>query len=116
MNRSFPCIWLCDIETSIQWYADFLGFKCTYKSALKKPEFALIENKEVKLYLIQSENMERYASNTYIIETASIEQDFKKMEKAGVIIIQSIEEGVFGGKEFVIKDYEDNKIIYHQSA
>ena len=38
------------------------------------------------------------------------------MEKAGVIIIQSIEEGIFGGKEFVFKDYEDNKIIYHQSA
>ncbi len=60
--------------------------------------------------------MERYASNTYIIETDSIEQDFKKVEKAGVIIIQSIEEGIFGGREFVIKDYEDNKIIYHQSA
>lgn len=116
MNRSFPCIWLCDIETSIEWYADFLGFQCTYKSDLKKPEFALLENKEVKLYLIQSENRERYASNTYIIETDAIEQDYERVEKAGVIIIQSIEDGNFGGKEFVIKDYEDNKIIYHQSA
>jgi hypothetical protein len=48
MNSSYPCIWLCDIETSIDWYADFLGFSCAYKSSIKKPEFALIENENLK--------------------------------------------------------------------
>jgi uncharacterized glyoxalase superfamily protein PhnB len=116
MNNSYPCIWLCDIETSIEWYADFLGFNCSYKSAIKKPEFAVIEKENLKIFLIQSDNQDRYASNTVVIETDEIEEAFDAAEKGGTIIIQSIESGVFGGKEFILKDYEDNKIIYHQSA
>jgi uncharacterized glyoxalase superfamily protein PhnB len=116
MNSSYPCIWLCDLETSIDWYADFLGFNCTYKSSIKNPEFAVIENGNLKIYLILSDNPDRYASNAVIFETSDIEKDFSAAEKAGVLIIQSIESGIFGGKEFVVKDYEDNKIIYHQSA
>ena len=116
MNKTFPCIWLIDIETSIVWYADFLGFNCIFKSSIKKPEFAVIEKEDLKIYLIQSENPDRYASNTVIIETDDIEDSFRKAEKAGALIIQPVEDGVFGGKEFVIKDYEDNKLIYHQSA
>ena len=116
MNNTYPCIWLCDIETSIDWYADFLGFKCSYKSSIKKPEFAVIEKENLKVYLIQSDNSERYASNSIVIETDNIEEAFSAAEGAGAIIIQSIENGVFGGKEFIVKDYEDNKIIYHQST
>jgi len=116
MNKSFPCIWLCDIETSLDWYAEFLGFKCTFKSSIKEPEFAVIEENDSKIYLIQSDNPDRYASNTVIIETDDIEESFRGVEKAGVLILQSVEDGLFGGKEFIIKDYEDNKIIYHQSA
>jgi len=116
MNKTYPCIWLCDIETSIDWYADFLGFNCTFRSSIKKPEFAVIEKGNSKIYLIQSDNPDRYASNTVIIETDDIEYSFSTAEKAGALILQSVEDGMFGGKEFIIKDYEDNKIIYHQSA
>jgi uncharacterized glyoxalase superfamily protein PhnB len=116
MNNTFPCIWLCDIETSIDWYADFLGFNCTYKSAIKKPEFAVIEKENLKIYIIQSDNLDRYASNTIVLETDNIEEAFSDAERSGAIIIQPVEIGVFGGKEFILKDYEDNKIIYHQSA
>ncbi len=116
MNRAFPCIWLCDIETSIEWYADFLGFSCSYKSSLKNPEFAIVEKKGLKIYLILSDNPDKYASNTIVIETDEIEKAFKEVDKAGCIILQPVEEGLFGGKEFIFKDYEDNKIIFHQSA
>ena len=98
------------------WYADFLGFNCSYKSSIKNPEFAVIEKDELKIYMIQSENPDRYASNTIIIETDDIEGSFSKADKAGALIIQPVEDGIFGGREFMIKDYEDNKIIYHQSA
>ena len=116
MNRSFPCIWLCDIETSIEWYAGFLGFNCSYKSSLKNPEFAIVEKNDLKIYMIQSDNPDKYASNTIVIETDGLEKAFKEIDKAGCIILQTVEEGLFGGKEFIFKDYEDNKIIFHQSA
>ncbi|CAD7850722.1 MAG: hypothetical protein [Olavius algarvensis Gamma 3 endosymbiont] len=116
MNKTYPCIWLCDIETSIDWYADFLEFNCIFKSPLKKPGFAVIEKDDLKIYLIQSDNPDRYASNTLIIEVDDIEDSFNAAEKAGALILQSVEDGMFGGREFIIKDYEDNKLIYHQSA
>jgi len=66
--------------------------------------------------MILTDNPDRYASNTIIIETDDIEKAFETVEAAGAIVLQSVEGGLFGGKEFIIKDYEDNKIIYHQSA
>ena len=53
MNKSFPCIKVNDIETSISWYVDFLGFNCTYKNSIKNPDCALIEKDELKIYLIK---------------------------------------------------------------
>jgi len=33
MNSAYPCIRVNNIETTIAWYVDFLGYQCTYKSA-----------------------------------------------------------------------------------
>ncbi|MCP4266534.1 MAG: hypothetical protein GY777_13335 [Candidatus Brocadiaceae bacterium] len=36
------------METSINWYEHFLGFTCSYKSSIKNPERAVMENKEIR--------------------------------------------------------------------
>ena len=115
MNRNYPCIKVCDIETSIDWYVDFLGFQCVYKSSLKNPNSAIIEKENQRVYLLKDKNGEAYASNTIIIETSDVKTEFESLESNGVLIAQSIQSGMFGGSEFVIKDYEDNKIIYRQN-
>lgn len=114
MTNTYPCIKVIDIETSISWYIDFLGFQCTYKSAIKNPDFALLENEEQKIYLIKSESREAYASNIIVFETSDIKSEYKRLEAGGAIIVQNIGKGLFSEKEFVIKDYEDNKLIYKQ--
>jgi len=114
MNSTYPCLKVCDLETTIFWYADFLGFQCTYKSPLNNPDYALIENNGQKIYLIKSERREAYASNIIIIESSDIKAEYQALEKAGVIVIRPIGNGLFSDNEFVIKDYEDNKIIYTQ--
>ena len=114
MNNTYPCIKVCDIETTIQWYMDFLGFQCTYKSSIKEPDFALLEKDDSKIYITKSANLEANASNIIIIDTDDIEAEYQSIEESGVIIIQSIETGAFSEKEFIIKDYEDNKIVYVQ--
>jgi len=114
MNNTHPCIKVCDIETTIQWYVDFLGFQCTYKSSIKEPDIALLEKDDSKIYITKNENREAYASNIIIIGTDDIEAEYQSIEESGVIITQPIETGVFSEKEFVIKDYEDNKIVYVQ--
>ena len=116
MNKTFPCIKVCDIETTIQWYVDFLGFQCTYKSSIKNPDYALLEKDDLKIYIAKSNNREAYASNIIIIETSDIKAEYKVLNESGAIIVQPIDKGVFSDKEFVIKDYEDNKIVYVQKT
>ena len=116
MNNIYPCIKLNDIETTIDWYVDFLGFQCTYKSTIKQPDYAVIEKGNLKLYLARSESREAYASNAIIIETSDLKTEFKALEESGAIFTQHIDKGVFSDKEFVIKDYEDNKIVYIQKT
>ncbi len=116
MNSTYPCIKVCDIETTIQWYVDFLGFQCTYKSSIKQPDYALLEKGNLKIYIAKSENPEAYASNIFIVETPDVKAEYKALGESGVIIIQPIGKGVFSKKEFVIKDYEDNKIVYIQKT
>ncbi len=67
------------------------------------------------LYLIKDERREAYASNIIVIEVDDIEKEFEILLESGVIITHSIENGCFSGTEFIIKDYEDNKLIYHQN-
>ena len=114
MNRNYPCFQVVDIETTISWYIDFLSYQCTYKSSLKQPDFALIENKDQKIYLIKSENPQAYASNVLIVEVTDIEKEYTALIECGAIIYQEPGEGIFSKNEFIIKDYEDNKLIYKQ--
>lgn len=114
MNRNYPCIKVCDIETTISQYADFLGFQCTYKSTISNPDYALLERKEEKIYLVKSDDREDYASNIIVIEVSDINSKYQALQESGAIIFQPIDTGRFSGKEFVIKDYEDNKLVYIQ--
>jgi|GEM_PF-2618598 len=110
----FPCIQVCDIETTILWYGDFLGFDCTFKSSIKNPEYATLEKGDSKLYLRQAPNNDTYASNIIVIETSELAKELEILNNKGVIVVQQISKGLFGTKEFIIKDYEDNKLIYKQ--
>jgi len=116
MTRSYPCIKVYDMETTLDWYDHFLGFHCTYKSALENPDNALIEKDKQKIYFIKDEADDAYAPQVIIIEVPDLKAEYCALDKAGVIFVQVIKKGVFSGKEFVIKDYEENKIIYLQKT
>ena len=112
MNHTYPSIRVNDIETTIMWYTDFIGFQCIYKNSLKNTEYAVIEKDTQKIYLIKDESREAYASNIVIIETNDIEEEFHFLENSGAIITKPIGKGSFSKNQFEIKDYEDNKLIY----
>jgi len=112
----FPCIQVCDIETTIHWYSDFLGFNCTFKSEINNPDYAILEKDDSKLYLRKAPSSDFYASNIVVIETANLVKEFDALSNKGIIVVQPISKGMFGTKEFIIKDYEDNKVIYKQPA
>lgn len=111
----YPCLKINDIETTIHWYIDFLGFQCVYKSSLKHPDRAILEKGDQKLFLITDENQKSYASSIIVTEVFDIKSEFDSLESRGLIIVQPVQKGIFGELEFVIKDYEDNKIIYRQA-
>ena len=116
MNTTYPCIHVNDIETSISWYIDFLNFQCTYKSSIKHPDFATLEKDNLKIYIIKNESRESYASNVIVIEVEDIKTEFKALENSNVLIVREISKGLFSESEFIIKDYEDNKLIYKQKT
>ncbi len=111
-----PCIKVCDIETTIHWYVDLLEFTCTYKSQIKNPDYAILEYGELKIYLERDPENESYGKNTLIIETSNLDATFEALSSTEMLIMTPIQEGVFGGNEFCVKDYEDNRIIYRQST
>ena len=112
MNSTYPSIKVNDIETTIMWYTDFIGFQCTYRNSIKNTKYAVIEKDSQKIYLVKDESREVYASNIVIIETSDIEEEYNFLESSGAIIVKPIGKGSFSKSEFEIKDYEDNKIIY----
>jgi len=114
MNNSYSCFQVNDIETTISWYVDFLNYQCTYKSSIKHPDFALLEKNNLKLYLMKNESHEAYASNVLIVEVPDLEKEYEILGECGVIFYQHPGEGFFCDNEFIIKDYEDNKLIYRQ--
>jgi len=112
MNHSYPTLKVNDIETTIMWYTDFIGFQCIYKNSIKNTEYAVIEKDSQKIYLIKDESRKAYASNVVIIETTDIEAEYNHLENSGAIIVKPIGKGSFSKSEFEIKDYEDNKLVY----
>jgi len=106
---------VCDIETSIEWYEDFLGFLCVHKSSIKNPDYAVLEKDHARIYLVSDRELKSYASNIVIFETDELEAEYTKLESAGVVFRSGIEKGQFGGKEFSIKDYEDNILIFRKN-
>ena len=114
MNKALPCLKVTDIETTISWYKDFLSFECCFKSSIKNPKWAIIGKGETKIYLFKDESGKAYASNILVFEVSDINKEFKSLDKAGALIIQGIEKGALGEKEFILKDYEDNKLVYVQ--
>lgn len=68
MNTRHPCFQVNDIETTIEWYEQFLNYQCIYKNSIKNPDYALLENNSQKLYLVKNEDQKAYASNILIVE------------------------------------------------
>ena len=93
-----------------------MGFKCTYKSSIKNPEYAVLEKDKSKLFIKLDSSRKAYASNIVIIETKDIEATFNEVNSKGLIVIQPISKSVWGGTEFVAKDYEDNKLVFRQNV
>ena len=112
MNKVLPCLKVADIETTLSWYEDFLGFECSFKSSIKNPKWAILEKGELKIYLFKDESGTSYASNIVIFEVSNIKNEYKAVKNRGAIIVQPIEKGPMGSEEFIIKDYEDNKLVY----
>ena len=109
-----PYLLVCDIETMISWYEDFLSFECVYRDKIKKTNFATLERKGDRIYLARDPEMDSYASNVFIIEVTDIEASLSEVEAKGCIVITDIEDGFWGKSQFAIKDYEDNKIVFIQ--
>ena len=65
---------------------------------------------------MKKDSREVYASNIIVIEVNDLNDTYQELMSGGAIISQPVDKGMFGSEQFIIKDYEDNKIIYKQKA
>ena len=107
----FPVIKAIDVETAIDWYEHFLGFKCTYRSKIGEPEFAVIEKSKLKIY-IQINEANSLDQGSLVIEVNDLEKSYSECDAAGVIFSSGIEKSEYGGQQFTIKDYDHNNVIF----
>ena len=111
----FPEIQAYNVEDSVDWYEHFLDFKCTFKSSIKNPNSAIIEKSNIKIFIKQTTS-EIISKTTVIIQTNDIDSAYSYAQDKGVIITSPVSKGSYGNKQFSVKDYDHNEIIYLQSA
>ncbi|NVK38446.1 MAG: hypothetical protein HWE18_11020 [Gammaproteobacteria bacterium] len=66
--------------------------------------------------MAQDPEMESYVAYIFIIEIDKIEKSFDEVVSMGCIVMEEVGEGFWGKKQFIIKGYEDNKVVFMQKA
>ncbi|MEE8059588.1 MAG: VOC family protein [Pseudomonadales bacterium] len=113
MSRACPGLNITDMNTTIEWYQDFLGFKCTFKVPNEAiPPYAIVSKNEVSIHLSLDLTDSLSGTGFCYIETENIDILYKQLVDAGVIFIREIEDSSYGMRDFVVKDYEGNKISF----
>jgi len=111
--RASPGFYVADMLTSIQWYEDYLGFKCTYKVPSESiPPYAIVTRDGVSIHLSLDRSASKIGTGFCYIETNHIDDIYTEFQEAGVIFLRTIEESSYGMRDFVIKDNEGNEISF----
>ncbi len=61
--------------------------------------------------MVKEESREAYASNIIVFEASDLNVAYQEVAFDAAIIWQSIGEGMFGSAQFIVKHYEDNKLM-----
>ena len=86
MSRSYPGLNIADMNTTIEWYQDFLGYKCTFK----------VPNERVPPYAIVS----------------NVSDLNKELKVSDVVFIKELTSEPWGMKEFGIKTVDGHRIMF----
>ncbi len=114
MNRACPGLNIVDMNTSIQWYQDFLGYECTFRvptSEAMSP-YAIVSKNNICIHLLLDTEGSLAGTGFCYIETDDVTGLYEELLNNGVIFVRDIEDSSYGMKDFVIKDYEGNKISF----
>ncbi len=113
MNRTCPGFNIADMNTSIEWYRDFLGYECTFKVSDEEiPPYAIVSKDDISIHLSLDQSGLLVGTSFCYIETDNIDELYRQLDTAGVIFIRHIENSSYGMRDFVIKDYEGNQISF----
>jgi len=116
MSRSCPGFNIADMNTTIEWYQDFLGYKCTFKVPNERvPPYAIVSNGDVSIHLSRDQTGSLAGTGFCYIEVKNVDELYSKLSKAGLIFVRDIEDSSYGMRDFVIKDYEGNQISFGEN-
>jgi len=114
--RASPGFNIVDMVTTIEWYEHFLGFECTFCVPGESiPPYAIVEKDNICIHLSFDRTNSLAGTGFCYIETENIDELYETLNEAGVIFVREIENSSYGMRDFVIKDYEGNKINFSMS-
>jgi uncharacterized glyoxalase superfamily protein PhnB len=117
MNRTYPGFYVVDINTSIAWYKDFLGYECTFKVRDEDiTPYAIVSKGDISIHLAHDPTGTHIGAGFCYIETDDVVSIYDELNGAGVIFVREIEDSAYGMRDFVIKDYEGNKISFGEKT
>lgn len=117
MKNACPGFYITEMNITLAWYHDFLGFECTFRvQGEKEPPYAIVSRDRVSIHLSLDRDGNSARRGFCYIQTDDVESLYEEFEEAGVIMVRPLEESSYGMKDFVIKDYEDNLISFGESV
>lgn len=110
------CINVVDMNTTLQWYQDFLAYKCSFQLTNEEtPPYAIVSKDNISIHLALTQDPNLSGIGFCYIEVDNIDELYNELNKVGAIFVRNIENSDYGIRDFVIKDYEGNKLSFGQN-
>ena len=120
MTGSSAVLLVADIERSVEYYRDRLGFTCEVYGA--PPDFIVATRDEVKILLAHCEDAERIVPNWRIVPNVwnvfirvdDVEAIYEEIQRRGAEIDYTLYNAPSGFREFGVQDPDGHDIAIGQ--
>ncbi len=116
-----PAYVVRDVEDSLEWYRDVLGFELELVNRDPHGEdptsYAVLRRDDVSLHLVSASMVEaEKGSSGSQITVRGLDALIAMMEGKGVQIIRGIEDQPWGARDAIIADPDGNRVVLSEPA
>ena len=105
-----PTYVVTDLERSIAYYCDVLGFEVLFING-EPPAYAVLKRDEAHLHMFMLQEGRHQAGHSHCYVTISgVDTLYAEYRSKGVKLVEELEKRPYGMKDFVIADLDGNHL------